>query len=532
MPRNPYNWQSHRPRPEVARVEVDGAAEILGENGSAVVLGGRGMGKSVFLRQLKAKLELDPGTRVVLIEAPPAALTVEACLGALAAELGVPTDPFSSRGIFNAFFSRDDAPERLVLLFDEFDRYAEKGGPSAQPPGRGFFNDLEASRRSLPQLGLLAVGSIGIFIFRDVLGSSFLSRALHLRLRPLVRADAEILSAPFAEREIPLSEEVLDALFLASGGIPAILTYGLQQLWKTDCKATPRDITAVYKTFEEHHEEYLLDLLRALMDPRFSDAPINVLERIRQGSGRIARADLEKALGKPSGVLKLSLSDTLRLLEAVGAVRLESSVVHDNPLTVHPITSLLNLRRGSAIAGDLRTDFPRDLESLLAKLHRSSADFFRSGRAGEGKRLVPESVFAAHLGLGFELLGWRSEREAQRGAGRTDLLLRRNGGNTVVVLEVKLWGRNDYKEAQRQVESYWTGDVAAGAVVQLTDSELPDWEERYQRQCLEPLGLTADTEAVEGSPARARFRCASRTVDGLDVRVDHYLLRLPRRSTS
>jgi hypothetical protein len=412
-----------------------------------------------------------------------------------------------------------------VLLFDEFDRYAEKGGPSAQPPGRGFFNDLEASRRSLPQLGLLAVGSIGIFIFRDVLGSSFLSRALHMRLRPLVRTDAEALTTPFVERGAPLSEEVLDALFLASGGIPAILTYGLQQLWKLEGDVTTRDVTAIYKDFEEKHEEYLLDLLRALMDPRFSDAPLGVLERIRQGPGRIARSELEKALGNPSGVLKLSLSDALRLLEAVGAVRLESSVVYDNPLTVHPIPSLLNLSRGSAVEGDLRADFLRDLTSLLAKLHRSSVDFFRSGG-----RLVPESVFAAHLGLGFELLGWRSEREAQRGAGRTDLLLRRNGDTQVVVLEVKLWGRNDYREAHRQVESYWTDDVAAGAVVQITDAEIPDWEERYRRECLDPLGLTTEEQPVAGSPLRARFHCASSTDDGLDVRVDHFLLRLPRRS--
>ncbi len=35
-------------------------------NGNAVVLGGRRMGKSVFLRQLKAELERHPGTRVVL----------------------------------------------------------------------------------------------------------------------------------------------------------------------------------------------------------------------------------------------------------------------------------------------------------------------------------------------------------------------------------------------------------------------------------------------------------------------------------
>ena len=530
---NPYNWQSHRPQAQVPRDEVGRIAEVLRGNGSAVVMGGRGMGKSVFLGQLKAELERHPGMRVLLIESPPAALTIEACLGFLAAQLDVGADPFTSRRIFDEYFARSDAAENLVLLFDEFDRYAEKGGTSVQPPGRAFFNDLEASRRSVPQLGLLAVGSIGIFVFRDVLGSSFLSRALHMRLRPLARADAEALASPFAEHGQPLSEDVLDALFLASGGIPAILTFGFQALWQLDREATTRDVAVVYKTFEEEHEEYLSDLLSALTNPRLSDAPLGVWKRIQEGSGRISRAELEKALGKPEGVLKLKLTDALRLLEAVGVVRIESSVVHDNPILAHPISNLLNMPRGSAEGGDLHVDFHRDLVMLLGKLHRSSADFFRPGTRRDGttsgKRLVPESVFAAHLGLGFELLGWRSEREAQRGAGRTDLLLRRNGGEEIVVLEVKLWGRNDYKDAHRQVESYWTDGVVAGAVVQLTDAELPDWGERYRRECLEPLGVGVEEVAVGDSLIRAQFRCSSTTSDGFAVVVDHFLLRLPRR---
>lgn len=527
---NPYNWQSHRPQVEVSRAEVDRLSEVLRGNGSAVVLGGRGMGKSVFLGQLRAELESHPGTRVVLIEGPPASLTVEACLDFLAAELGVTTNPFSSRRFFDEYFAQDDAAEHLVLLFDEFDRYAEKGEPASQPPGRGFFNDLEAARRSLPRLGLLAVGSIGVFIFRDVLGSSFLSRALHLRLRPFARTDAPALIGPLEDRGHPLSEDVIDALFLASGGIPAILTFGLQQLWKLDREATVDDVTAAYKTFEEEHEEYLFDLLSALSNPRLSDAPLRVWKRIQEGPDRIARSELEAALGEPSGVLKLKLSDTLRLLEAVGVVRLSSSVIRDDPVTVHPIAGLLNLPGTSPPSADLRTHFLRDLETLLSKMHRSSADFFRPGSKDQGKRLVPESVFAAHLGLGFDLLGWRAEREAQRGAGRTDLLLRRNGGNEVAVLEVKIWGRNDYREAHRQVESYWTDDVSVGAVVQLTDGEDSDWVERYRRECLDPLDTsTVDEVPIEDSPIRARLRCTS-TVGGLAVNVDHFLLRLARRA--
>lgn len=524
---SPYNWQSHHPRVQIPRADVGRVADLLCENGSAVVMGGRGMGKSVFLGQLKARLEGLPQTRVLLVEAPPAALTVEACLAQLARKLGVPfDDALDSREIFDAYFDRADARERLVLLFDEFDRYAEKGKPSAQPPGRGFFNDLEASRRSLPQVGLLATGSIGIFIVRDVLGSSFLARALHLRLRPLDRPDVEVLAAPFADRGAPLSNDVLDALLLASGGVPALLTYGFQELWKLDREITPDAVAAIYKVFKEEHLEYLRDLLKALQDPRFSDAPRRVWERIQEGGGRIRRAELEKALGSPSGTLALDVTDALHLLEAVGVVRLESSAILDDPITAHPIAGLLNLPQASAPRDDSKAHFLDDLATLLGKLHRSSADFFRPSRGG--KRLVPESVFAAHLALGFEFLGWRSEREAQRGAGRTDLLLRRNGASEVMVVEVKIWGRNDYKEAQRQVASYWTSEVAAGAVVQLTDAELPDWPERYRQECLEP-GTTVEERPAEGSPIRARWTCGSPTADGMDVEVEHFLLRLPRR---
>ncbi len=528
MAAKPYNWESHTPRIQIPRADVGPVAKTLLNNGSAVVMGGRGMGKSVFLGQVKHELEREEGTRVLLVEAPSPALTVDACLAQLARRLGVAFETgLDSREIFDAFFAPDDAPERLVLLFDEFDRYAEKGEPSSQPPGRGFFNDLEASRRSMPQLGILAVGSIGIFIFRDVLGSSFLSRALHLRVRPFERSEAALLEPPFDDRGTPLSEDVQDALFLASGGIPALMTYGLQELWDLGHEATAHDVTAIYKNFEVRYGEYLRDLQSALTDARFSDGPLRVWEYIQQNAGRIRRGDLEHALGKPSGVLKLNVVDALHLLEAAGVVRLESSPYHDNPLTLHPIPSLLNLPKSSLAEDDPRSDFLRDLTLLLARLHRSSADFFRPGRGGQEKRLVPESGFAAHLALGFELLGWRSERETQRGAGRTDLLLRRNGDTEVVVLEVKIWGRNDFREAHRQVESYWTDDVAAGAVVQLTDAELADWPERYLRECL--AAPTAEPVAVEGAPLAARFTATSTVAAGLEARVDHFLLRLARR---
>ena len=257
-----------------------------------------------------------------------------------------------------------------------------------------------------------------------------------------------------------------------------------------------------------------------------------IWERIQEEPGRIERSQLQDALIPASGSLELSLDDALYLLEVTGVVRIEGA--DDDPIRAYPIASLLNLYREPAKPNELTAKFLDDLAWLLARLHRSSLDFFRPSREAtfveRGPRLVPESVFTAHLALGFELLGWRTEREAQRGAGRTDLLLRRNGDAGIVILELKIWGRNDYREAHRQVASYWTHDVTAGAVVQLTDAELPDWPERYQRECLEPLGVHFSARDVpNGSPIRAHFRCASSTTDGREITIDHFLLHLPRR---
>ncbi len=153
---NPYDWQSHHPRIGIPRQAVAEVAETLHDGGSAVVLGGRGMGKSVFLQQLQEALAQAGAVRVVLIPTPPPELTVRACLDKLADVLEVEPGAIDSRKIVDAWFAREDAPPRLVLLFDEFDRYATSRS-SGNPPGRGFFNDLEATRRDVQGLGLMAV---------------------------------------------------------------------------------------------------------------------------------------------------------------------------------------------------------------------------------------------------------------------------------------------------------------------------------------------------------------------------------------
>jgi len=366
---NPYDWQTNAPGIEFLRPEVDEIVPQLRRGGSVVTLGGRGMGKSVFLRQLRAELERDSESRVLLIPEPPPNLTVDDCLEQLAEALGVTVaGPLRSRKLFDAYFTRDDVPERLVLLFDEFDRYAEGGfpaSPGSPAPGRAFFNDLESARRSFRRLGVLAAGSIGIYVFRDVLGSGFLSRAARGSLGPFDRQTAVELARPFAGRGQPLSDDVLDALLLASGGIPALLIFGLEQLWDLEEAPTESHVTGAFIRFQESHSGYLDDVRQAFSDPRLSQAPQRVLELIRRSPGPLYREQLAAACEVPGDALSLGVSDVLELLRATGLVHVEGSVFRDNPVEVRPIPSLLNLPTAAPLTERFRDDFLRDLTTLL-----------------------------------------------------------------------------------------------------------------------------------------------------------------------
>jgi len=534
-PLNPYDWQHHQPAPRgtVSRREIAPLLDRLSRGGSAVILGGRGMGKSVLLRQVREAAAQLADTRICLFPGPPAELTVEACLRTLALSLGVELGrALSSREIFEGYRARHGEGSRIVLLFDELDHYAQ--GPRTPPSssaGRQFFNDLESARRELPGIGIVAAGSIGVFVFRNVLGSSFLDRAEQFRLAPFGRTELAELARPFAEAGRALDADALDALYLASGGNPALATFGLEKLWDDHRGLHAAGvIPEIYASFQERNREFLRDIRQSFSDPSLSEAPQRVWELVQKRGGPAPRAELEEACRSADGTLPLDLIDVLHLLAAAGLVGLEGSPVHDDPVSIWPITSILSLPQLSQarVGEDFRGRFLADLQSLLGRVHAGSVDFFRLGEAGAPKQLVHEAVFAGFLALGLSLLGWQVEREAQQAAGRADLKVRRNGGHEVAVVEVKIWGRNDYREVHHQLASYWTANTVAGAVVMLTDREIAEWPTVYWNQCV-PQGVLPTVTTEKASPIQARLSYSAATPDAMIARLDHFLLRLPRR---
>ncbi|MDJ0837107.1 MAG: hypothetical protein QNK37_11365 [Acidobacteriota bacterium] len=249
---------------------------------------------------------------------------------------------------------------------------------------------------------------------------------------------------------------------------------------------------------------------------------------IHRSEAPIPRGELiEACVPADSDLLPIDFVDVLTLLEASGLVRTYGTPRSDDPVHVKPVTGILNLPHESSSPStqDYRQILLDDLFLLISRLHASSADFFRPGSGGSGKQLVPEPVFSAFLAMGLEFMGWQSDREAQQVSGRTDIKLRRPGMNGLGIIEVKIWGRNDYRDIHKQVESYWSQDTKAAVAITLTDKEIKDWKSRYVTACLANIKAK---QLPEHFPLAGSFECDTAVGERGSAIIDHLLLRLPR----
>lgn len=527
MSQNPYDWTRHTPARAVVRADLLAElSRLLRAKKGCVLLGGRGMGKSVLLQQVGEQIRKDdPSVCVVRFDGPPSPPTLRGCFKVLGERLGVANaGRLQLDELFDRYFAAHPEVSSCVLLFDEVDQYATP--EDRRSLGRQLFNRLEAVRRGPNgRIGILAAGGLGIYILRDMLGSAFMSRVYYEYPRLFSEAEIEELSQPFAERGTPLSGEVRTAIHLASGGNPALVTYGLERLWDRS-RIAEDEVAAIYAELVSLHADFIRDIQDAVGHPSFSEAPLRVWARIRAGRGEVPRAELLEAAASASGKLRMELRDILRLLQSAGLITGEGALDTDDPIRIRATAGILNLPPPSDRRGNHVDLIREDLGSLLSSIHDWSPDFFRPGRGGAGKKIVPESVFTAFLGLGLRLRGWTVEREAIQGAGRTDLKLRRPSGAALV--EVKLWGHPGYEDVQAQVEGYWSSEVKAAAVVMISDAGGSSFnKDEYRRRCLGRPGLRV-TEEVADAPLQGRFVVESTTGQGFSARVEHLLLRLPR----
>src|SRR5262245_14644468 len=124
---NPYNWTTDDPDPAVTisrQPLIEEAAAVLRAGRGAYVLGGRGMGKSVFVHQLAAHLQALPDTAVILLSAPPTPKTLDAAVLAIATELAMaPAGDGRLDRIIEEYLRQHREVQTVILLYDELDQY-------------------------------------------------------------------------------------------------------------------------------------------------------------------------------------------------------------------------------------------------------------------------------------------------------------------------------------------------------------------------------------------------------------------------
>ena len=114
---------------------------------------------------------------------------------------------------------------------------------------------------------------------------------------------------------------------------------------------------------------------------------------------------------------------------------------------------------------------------------------------------------------------WQGHHPEHSVAGRTDILLGRPGNTGQIVIETKIWPRNDYKDIHKQVESYWSTNTIAGIAVMFSDTGINP--EQYKAACLHSVQVETFERPF---PLQGCWRISSST----GQEITHYLLELPR----
>lgn len=516
MARNPYRWQHDRPTHLVPRDRlVDAIASHLRRGVAVKLVGGRGMGKTVLLRQVLDRFEGEQETRAVLIEGPPEEPTVAACVLRLAEALGLgPLPRVSMDALMTS--AEQKGWRRVIVLIDEVDQYVLLDGTGAL--ARTWFNRLEGLRKSwIDRFAVVIAGGLGILHVSHILGSGLVSRAETCLAEPFDREDLRALARhPGARADI--DDEVLETLTALSGGIPALATYGLEHLWSDPDHPPLSVLQDAFVTFPMRHADFLRAVEDGVSHQGLAGAPGRVLTLVRKRSGPIEQERLRLACAgddPPVDVLQ-----AVQLLQAAGLVRVSGSIQTD-PLQIHPIASIINLSRTAASGTDPVERFAADMSAVLAQLNRFGRDFH--GDTG----LLEEKVFSSLIAVGLALLGWKNvAREPVQVAGYADLLVRQDQMTGSILIEVKFWPENDYKHVEAQLDEYRAFDTLHAAVVMIGHRKENGWADDYESACLTG-GIFERKPTPPGLVGWWRNE-RTRSYAG-PLGTDHFLVRIPKR---
>lgn len=451
----------------------------------------------------------------MLVPGPPEEGTVIACVRDIAGHLGLDSLP---RMTMDAVMEGAAAKgiQRLILLVDEADQYVLLG--KAGEFARAWFNRLEALRKAwIDRVSVVIAGGLGILHIGHVLGSGLLSRAETCVVERFGIPELQELAEPFATHGRRLDDSVIETLQALSGGNPALATYGLEQLWPSDNNPI-QDLRTAFGEFMSRHGDFLRAVQDAVSHSRLVAAPGRILDLVRQSAGSVPQQMLREACAVDDP--PVDVAQAVQLLQAAGLVDVSGSLYTD-PLQIHAVASIVNLPTHRAADANPSDRFDADVAAVLVQLHRVGRDFH--GKAG----LLEEQVFSSMLAVGLRLLGWSAvDREVVQAAGYPDLRVRLSQGDVHghVVVETKIWPRNDYKNIQTQIDAYRVSDTIHAVAVMLGTRDVAGWVEDYEHECLGGCTVLQRSHPLD---LVARWRIESRS-DG--PQTMHFLVQIPKRT--
>jgi hypothetical protein len=547
---NLYSWTTEKPTHVVERkalLEQATNACLKGE-GAFVLLGTRGMGKSVFLAHLYERITKIEEFEAIRFDRPPSSSSMmDALVTELIAKASGPTgdkinEAFAKRlrdlqardkivEIFEEYLTeRSGSIERIVLMYDELDAYAEAHRAKA---GRDYFDALEAARKKLDRrLFVVVAGGGGMLALKTILGSSIFSRESRTVLEPFERDELIELAEPFRQmRGQELSEDIIDALLSLSGGNLALATYGLQELWEVD-EPSLHHLTAAFNAFFEFHSSFVSSIRGAIFGFDKSEIPYYVWRHFKDNGGLLAKRDLELLRGKHQVEQKIAHIDIFDMLRASGLVRIKGSARNADPIEATLIPSILSFEDTDTTrtpATSLQEQLRNDLLDVMALVHQWTPSFYRPGKKAtkktvEEKQLVPEANFATVIAVYLHAKGWKANLESMSGAGFADIKAEHpRFSNEEAIIEVKIWPRH-IDEIHNQVKSYFTRGVKALATLVIGELQDTTWKDDYETRCLKGKVDGTSTWKQLERPWEGYFEALweSRV-------VEHFLLRLPAR---
>lgn len=502
-----YRWTSDSSIPVIDRARQRARIlEVLLRGDGAVLYGGRGMGKSYLIRQLRDDLSaIDDVTTLYLT--PDTLHSVDAYLDQLISALGL-AGPIRTVSEAVETWLGDNRGRRLVLLYDEVDGYVRGTAHGAR-----LFDALEGARKAAAfRLGILAAGGLGLVEMGRSWSSTFTSRAQRFFAERFDRAELVELAEPLRLSE---PDPVLDTLYAHSGGIPALSVAGMRGLLEA-AERTPRQVVSTFETFTTDHADYIQLIWTALGEESSVDAPARLWRALRRDA---SIDDVETLQAQLKAISRRQIDQGLDILQAAGLVEVGRRVAGRTPIALVP--SILSLPDpGQATRHDtLREQLRDDLVAALRYIRRwGSTSFIREGV------LMPEAVFQTAILITLASRGWEHvTQESEQGAGRIDVRASHPHHDGHVIIEVKRWPENDYKDIQDQVESYRDDETAAMATVMISLKQALDADE-FNQTC-----FANDATPVDGFDPLILLERTSLRADGPSMPIDHFLLKLARR---